>query len=150
MPAPNRKLTKPFSIQGIPGTFVDKSIGWLRWQVYQQPIAVKLDALCKKYHVQPPRWFIAERLDGFIRCGIGREPYNCLTDITSSDFKWHISISHVPSIPWGQEFLRNPSWDEMKHAKFTFCPRVEMALEIPKIDSEWLDDFPTCLHLWEV
>lgn len=149
------KLVKPCMMPHLPGTFLDESIRQMRWERCDGPIPSQLKKWQSEYPgVDLPNWFLAKRPDGFIRCAVGREPVGTPEQWKIDGIaKWHISISHVPRMPWcwGDEFLRCPTWDEMKFAKFTLVPpEVEMQLCFPPKSAEYLDDFPTCLHLWEV
>lgn len=62
---------------------------------------------------------------------------------------WHISVSHRMR---NGEFLRVPSYDEIKHAKYSLLSvDVPMQLIFPKkgIGKKFVDLHPTTLHLWE-
>lgn len=54
---------------------------------------------------------------------------------------WHISISHPH---------RYPSWDEIKAARYTLCPKeITMAMYLPPPD-EFVNLHPNCFHLYQV
>lgn len=54
---------------------------------------------------------------------------------------WHLSISHP---------TRYPTWDEIKEARYYFCPdEVTMGMLLPP-KSEYVNVHPNCFHLHEV
>lgn len=54
---------------------------------------------------------------------------------------WHMSISHP---------RRYPTWDEIKKARYTLCPReIDMAMFLPP-ESQFVNIHPNCFHLFEV
>ena len=60
---------------------------------------------------------------------------------------WHISISHRDQ---NNQPDRCPIWDEMKSAKYQLIPDdVPMVLIFPRRTVDYVDMYPTCLHLWE-
>lgn len=80
---------------------------------------------------------------GSLRVLVAREPAGKLGRLI-----WHLSISFVDN---NEKPTRCPTWDEMKAARYTFVPgEVAMELLFPATTEPYLDDFPTCLHLWEV
>jgi hypothetical protein len=63
------------------------------------------------------------------------------------DGGWHLSISHrrADTSPG-----RLPSWDELKDARYRFCPdAVTMAMLLPP-QAEYVNLHPTTFHLWQV
>ena len=55
--------------------------------------------------------------------------------------KWHLSIS-CPN--------RNPTWEEIKQARYDFCPHdVSMAMILPPTD-EYVNVHKFCFHLHEI
>lgn len=62
--------------------------------------------------------------------------------ITKDDgVNWHMSISH-PN--------RYPTYEELKEARYKFCPdEVEMAQIFPP-KSEFVNVHPNCFHLWQI
>jgi hypothetical protein len=57
-----------------------------------------------------------------------------------TDVGWHISISHR---------YRYPSWDEIKIARYTLCPKdITMVMYLPPED-EFVNVHERCFHLYE-
>jgi len=55
--------------------------------------------------------------------------------------QWHLSISHPD---------RYPTFDEMRDARYWFCPgHITMGLLFPPL-GEYVDVHQNCFHLWEV
>ena len=110
----------------IPGTFINPSANAIRW------------------HRGPDhpsgRTYIADMIDGHLKAIVSR-------DETKQGPLWHVSISHVGH-DWHPD--RCPTWDEMKHAKYTLVPDdVPMVLIFPRKTAPYTNTYPTCLHLWE-
>lgn len=82
------------------------------------------------------RTFQADTRDGgYLSVFSGREPDG-----------WHMSISHK----FGDRPGRYPTWDEIKDARYRFCPAdVTMAQLLPPM-SEYVNLHETTFHLWEV
>ena len=58
---------------------------------------------------------------------------------------WHVSISHRDK---DNQPDRLPTWDEMKSAKYQLIPAdVPMVLIFPRKTVEYVNIYPTCLHL---
>lgn len=54
---------------------------------------------------------------------------------------WHLSIS-TPN--------RNPTWEEIKQARYDLCPHdVTMAMILPPTE-EYVNIHNFCFHLWEI
>jgi hypothetical protein len=88
------------------------------------------------------RAFSREVHDGHLTLFVGREPI----DTTN---KWHLSISHRYQ-PGNPTHGRLPTWDEIKEARYTFCPdEVYMAMILPP-RAEYVNVHPTTMHLHEV
>jgi hypothetical protein len=82
------------------------------------------------------RNFEAGVLDGRLRVLVGREPVKL-----GSKMGWHLSISHTSRIP---------TWDEIKEARYKFCPdEARMAMILPP-KAEYVNLHPTTMHLYEV
>lgn len=63
---------------------------------------------------------------------------------------WHMSISHRVVTPTGTMPGRYPTWDEIKDARYRFCPDdITMAQLLPP-KSEFVNLHETTFHLWEV
>lgn len=81
--------------------------------------------------------------DGHLSVIVGHEPSG-----------WHLSISHRLNIldPFTQRPLagRIPTWDEIRDARYLFCPDVPyMAMILPPKD-EYVNVHPTTMHLYEI
>lgn len=87
--------------------------------------------------------------DGHLTVFIGREPLG-----PQGQMRWHLSISHRSSnllnahgnpLPG-----RIPTWDEIKAARYKFCPDdCYMAMILPPT-SEYVNVHPTTMHLHEI
>jgi hypothetical protein len=54
---------------------------------------------------------------------------------------WHLSISHP---------RRNPTWEEIKQARYEFCPHdVTLAMILPPTD-EYVNIHNFCFHLHQI
>jgi len=64
---------------------------------------------------------------------------------------WHLSISHKRATKGGRTRPgRYPHWDEVSAARYEFVPdSVRMAMILPP-RGEYVNEMPTCFHLWEV
>lgn len=68
-------------------------------------------------------------------------------DDTLAGKLWHLSVSHSDA---ANEPDRCPTWDELKHAKFSLMPvDLAMVLIFPRRSDPYVNDHPTTLHLWE-
>ena len=53
---------------------------------------------------------------------------------------WHLSISHP---------VRYPNWEEIRDARYEFCPdNITMAMFLPP-KAEWVNIHNNCFHLYE-
>lgn len=67
---------------------------------------------------------------------LGRDPRH-----EGDELQWHMSISHP---------TRYPKWDEIKEARYKFCPdEVTMGMLLPP-KADYVNHHPNCFHLWEV
>jgi hypothetical protein len=70
--------------------------------------------------------------------------------LAKEDGCWHMSISHRRDSKSGPVPGRNPRWDEIKEARYRFCPGdVTMAMHLPPLD-EYVNVHETTFHLWEL
>lgn len=61
----------------------------------------------------------------------------------------HMSISHRRNSRSGPVPGRNPRWEEIKEARYRFCPPdVTMAMLLPPKD-QYVNVHETTFHLWE-
>lgn len=68
--------------------------------------------------------------DGHLSLFVGPEPEG-----------WHLSISHT---------ARYPTWDEIKEARYRFCPNdLTMAMLLPPME-EYVNVHERTFHLWQV
>lgn len=82
------------------------------------------------------RQFVAIVPDGLLRVLVGREPF-----LAGGRMGWHLSISHINRIP---------VWDEIKEARYRFCPdEVHMAMILPP-KAEYVNLHPYTMHLHEI
>ena len=71
---------------------------------------------------------------GACRILVGKEPVH-------GKLQWHLSISCQH---------RNPSWEEIKAARYALCPdQARMAMLLPP-QNEYVNMHEHCFHLWEV
>lgn len=125
-------------IDGIPGTFINpvtKKIRFIPGGEYRDG-----EVVAQRYSV--------EVFDGVLGLLVSRDPAG-----PGGELLWHISMSHRHG--WknnGEEVItRLPTWDELKLAKYRLIPAdVVMAILLPAIGQFYVDDHPTCLHMWEV
>lgn len=69
--------------------------------------------------------------------------------ISRDDGFLHMSISHRIDTRQGPKPGRYPTWDEIKEARYKFCPdEVTMAMYLPP-KSEYVNVHETTFHLWE-
>ena len=75
--------------------------------------------------------------DGHLSVFVGKEPDG-----------WHLSISHrrnATLLPG-----RNPTWEEIRDARYLFAPgHITMAMLLPP-QSEYVNVHETTFHLWEL
>ncbi len=94
------------------------------------------------------RVFKAHIDDGILQVLVGREPI-----MQGEKMGWHLSIAHVSKVLdcAGQSVLaRLPSWEEIKEARYKFCPdNLCMAMILPP-KSEYVNLHPTTMHLYEI
>ena len=65
-----------------------------------------------------------------------------LTCIASDALGWeHVSVTT-------QDQKRTPTWAEMCRAKAAFWDPEEAVVQYHPPESEYVDNHPTCLHLW--
>lgn len=68
---------------------------------------------------------------GYVQVFVGQEP----------GIGWHLSIS----TPY-----RNPTWEEIRQARYDFCPHdVTMAMVLPPV-AEYLNVHEFCFHLHQI
>lgn len=114
----------------IPGSFVDKSISKLKW--HRQP-----------WDDEAGRAYRAEVDDGILAAILSHDPA-----AKDGSLLWHLSVSHRSRIIGGD--ARLPTWDELKHAKFTLMPvDIPMVLIFPRRAVRYTNIHETTLHLWE-
>lgn len=65
----------------------------------------------------------------------------CKGFVTKDGGKWHLSISHKN---------RLPTYEELKDARYRFCPDVKYMAQIFPPKEEFVNIHPYCLHLWEI
>lgn len=86
--------------------------------------------------------------DGHLTVFVGREPNG-----PKGKLCWHLSMSHRSNLngPNGLPIPgRIPTWEEIKEARYRFCPdEVYMAMILPP-KSEYVNLHPTTMHLHEV
>ena len=86
--------------------------------------------LCVKSPIPHLQCFCRDTADGRLIVLFGNEPPG-----------FHMSISHPK---------RYPTWDEIKGARYKFCPdEYNMALLLPP-RSEYVNVHKNCFHLYEV
>lgn len=95
------------------------------------------------------RVFERKVADGLLVVFVGREPLG-----PNGKLQWHLSMSHrfhdaIRSL--GESRVgRIPDWEEIKEARYRFCPdEVYMAMILPP-KSEYVNLHPTTMHLHEV
>ena len=87
--------------------------------------------------------------DGHLTVLVGREPF-----MKNGKLGWHLSMSHPSNTilsPIGSLApSRLPTWDEIKDARYKFCPDSSyMAMILPP-KAEFINLHPTTMHLYEV
>jgi hypothetical protein len=95
------------------------------------------------------RVFQATAEDGHLSVFVGKEPLG-----PGGQMQWHLSISHRSSLLVGINGNplpgRIPTWDEIKDARYRFCPdEVYMAMILPP-KAEYVNLHPTTMHLHEI
>lgn len=121
--------------EAIPGTFIDPATNKLRWIRTQDLNGRGL--VFRRYH--------AECADGLLSAVVGQEPAG-----TGGRMLWHISVAHRQISGDSEKFIRCPTWDELKHAKYTLCPaNVPMVIIFPRRGVPYANEYPTALHIWE-
>lgn len=69
--------------------------------------------------------------------------------VSTDDGARHLSISHRRDSRSGPVPGRNPRWEEIKDARYRFCPEVRyMVMVLPPLD-EYVNVHETTFHLWE-
>ena len=67
--------------------------------------------------------------------------------VSIDDGQWHMSISHKTM---DNKPGRYPTWDEIRDARYRFCPENKtMAMLLPP-RSEYVNIHETTFHLWEL
>lgn len=80
--------------------------------------------------------------DGQLRLFVGREPLG-----DNGKLQWHLSCSFHPTAPFP---LRLPTWEELKEARYEFCPdEAYMAIIMPP-KSEYVNLEETTMHMHEI
>ena len=65
------------------------------------------------------------------------------------DGEWHMSISHRIDTRQGPKPGRNPTWEEIRDARYRFVPdEVTMAMFLPP-RAEYVNIHDTTFHLWQ-
>ena len=95
------------------------------------------------------RTFQREVEDGHLSVLVGREPLG-----PQGSLRWHLSISHRTNHLVGASGHplpgRIPTWDEIKEARYRFCPdAINMAMILPP-KAEYVNLHPTTMHLHEI
>lgn len=114
----------------IPGTFVDEATKRIRWE--------------RLLDQAPGRCYRAKVADGWLKAIVSQDPVEERGILKTL---WHLSVSHS-----GENWKpgRLPTWDELKHAKFNLVREdVPMVLIFPSSGAVYVNEYPTCLHLWE-
>ncbi len=79
---------------------------------------------CSVPHCRAYRW-------GYVQVFVGQEP----------EIGWHLSISRPD---------KNPSWEEIKQARYDLLPdNVTMAMILPPM-SEYVNIHQLCFHLYQI
>jgi hypothetical protein len=97
----------------------------------------------------PSRCFQRTVEDGHLTVFVGKEPLG-----PGGMMRWHMSISHRSSflvMTNGSPLPgRIPSWDEIKEARYRFCPdETYMSIILPP-KAEYVNVHPTTMHLHEI
>lgn len=70
--------------------------------------------------------------------------------LSTDDGLLHLSISHRRDSRSGPVPGRNPRWEEIRDARYRFCPdEITMAMLLPP-RAEYVNVHETTFHLWEV
>ena len=95
------------------------------------------------------RVFQAKLEDGHLTVFVGREPAG-----KNDEMKWHLSMSHrsnhLLSVLGKPNPGRLPMWEEIKEARYRFCPDDVYMAQILPPKSEYINLHPTTIHLHEV
>lgn len=97
----------------------------------------------------PMRTFQKDVGDGHLTVLVGQESLG-----RKGAMRWHLSMSHRSNqlVGTGGTPLpgRFPTWDEIKEARYRFCPdETYMAMILPP-KSEYVNVHPTTMHLHEM
>ena len=87
--------------------------------------------------------------DGHLSVFVGREPHG-----PNGKMRWHLSMSHrsnaITDARGNPLPGRLPTWEEIKDARYRFCPdEAYMAMILPP-RAEFVNIHPTTMHLYEV
>ena len=94
------------------------------------------------------RVFQARVSDGHLNVLVGKEP-------APEGHAWHLSISHrsssvLSAMGGPMPGNRLPTWEEIKDARYRFCPdEVFMAMILPP-EAQYVNVHPTTMHLHEI
>jgi hypothetical protein len=111
----------------IPGT-VAPAVARLRW-VRKEDVNN-----CRVYEVQAP--------DGYLRALVSQDAAG-----PHGEILWHLSVTHWDHFKTPD---RCPTWDELKHARYTLIQAdVPMVIIFPRRRAKYVNIHDTCLHLWE-
>ena len=70
--------------------------------------------------------------------------------LTRDDGLLHLSISHRVDLNGRPVPGRNPTWEEIREARYLFCPNeITMAMLLPP-QEDYVNQHETTFHLWEV
>ena len=99
-------------------------------------------------HMPHLRVFQKSVEDGVLRVLVGQEP------ILRDRPGWHLSMSHssahLVTVSGGSLPGRLPTWEEIREARYRFCPdEAYMAMILPP-RAEYVNVHPTTMHLYEV
>jgi len=112
----------PEVIEGIPGTFVDPDTKHLRWVRNQPHETILTRKLPKFAMLTPHRIYYADTPDGCLRCMTSQDP-------AEHGGAWRMSMLHYAH---DGSHVRLPTWDELKHARYTLIGRdIHMCLVLP-------------------
>ncbi len=68
--------------------------------------------------------------------------------VGKEDGWWHLSISHRRNRDLKPG--RYPTWDEIKEARYRFCPDDKVMGQLLPPKAEWVNVHDTTFHLWEI
>jgi hypothetical protein len=87
--------------------------------------------------------------DGHLSVIVGQEPHG-----PRGQLFWHLSISHRSNVlagpSGGPAPGRLPLWDEIKEARYRFCPNEVYMAQILPPKEEFVNFHPTTMHLYEI